>query len=119
MTLTAWMLLTAVLVLDTGSHLLLKAASSQAQEKSGLQFVQALVGDARVWCAVAAFVLLFLAWIAFLSVVPLAQGVMAGCITIAGVMIGGNLWFGEAITQKRAIAVSLIAGGVLLVGLGA
>jgi drug/metabolite transporter (DMT)-like permease len=59
---------------------------------------------------------MMVAWIGFYSVVPLAQGVMTGCISIAGVMIGGRLVFGERITVMRALAALLIGLGVLLVG---
>ena len=41
---------------------------------------------------------------------------MTGCITIAGVMIGGRICFGERITGMRALAALLIGVGVLLVG---
>lgn len=119
MTATAWLLLLVVLVLDTGSHLLLKAGSMRAKGAQGIAFVLALVVDPRLWIAVAAFVLLFLAWIAFLSEVPLSLGVMAGCITIVGVMLGDRICFGERITRHRALAIGLIAGGVFLVGWGA
>lgn len=118
MTRTAWLLLLAVLILDTASHLLLKSASMRAARVEGRVFVLALMRQPAMWIAVAAFVLLFVAWLGFLSVVPLAQGVMVGSITIAGVMIGGRIWFNEAITSARITAIALIAAGVLLVGLG-
>ena len=44
---------------------------------------------------------------------------MAGSITIAGVMLGGRLFFNERITPARAIAILLISFGVALVGWGA
>lgn len=119
MTLTSWFLLFAVLVLDTGSHLLLKLASIRAAANSGGTFILELLGQPLLWLAVVAFVALFLAWIGFISLVPLSQGVMAGSITIAGVMIGGRICFGEQITAARALSITLIAAGVLLVGLGA
>ncbi|MEZ5849699.1 MAG: hypothetical protein R3D68_03490 [Hyphomicrobiaceae bacterium] len=119
MSLTAWILLGAVLVLDTGSHLLLKAASSSARGADGPAFILAMVRQPLVWLAVVAFIALFLAWIGFISLVPLSQGVMAGCITIVGVMVGGRMFFGEKITVARLSAISLITLGVLLVGLGA
>jgi len=50
--------------------------------------------------------------------VPLGQGVMAGSITIVGVMVGGRTLFGERITSPRLSAVSLITVGVALVGWG-
>jgi multidrug transporter EmrE-like cation transporter len=33
-------------------------------------------------------------------------------------MVGGRIFFGEQITRPRMIAITLIAVGVLLVGLG-
>jgi drug/metabolite transporter (DMT)-like permease len=115
---TAWLLLAAVLLLDTGSHLLLKGASMRAAAVDGRHFVLALLKEPLMWLAAVTFVLLFFAWLGFLSLVPLGQGVMAGSITIAGVMVGGRIFFNEAITPARATAAGLIAAGVLLVGLG-
>lgn len=120
MTLSAWALLAAVLILDTGSHLLLKQASLRAKDaNAGGAFVLALLRQPALWIAVPAFVALFFAWIAFISHVPLSQGVMAGSITIASVMLGGRIFFNEQITPARALAISLISIGVLLVGWGA
>jgi multidrug transporter EmrE-like cation transporter len=116
MTPTAWLLLGAMLVLDTGSHLLLKASTARAHRSSHGQFLLALFSDPLFWLTVVAFLGVLVAWVGFYSVVPLAQGVMAGCITIAGVMIGGRIFFRERITPARAMAVGLIIVGVLLVG---
>jgi len=118
MTLTAWLLLACVLVLDTGSHLLLKSASYRVRASDGVEFVLALIAQPRLWVAIGSFIALFFAWIGFISLVPLSQGIMAGSITIAGVMIGGRIFFGESITPSRALSIGLIAAGVLLVGLG-
>jgi drug/metabolite transporter (DMT)-like permease len=119
MTIEAWLLLAAILVLDTGSHLALKSASMRAAEVTGRHHILALLSQPTLWFAIVAFVVLFLAWIAFISLVPLSQGIMAGSITIAGVMLGGRIFFGEHITLWRGLAVGLIAVGVLLVGRGA
>ena len=120
MTATAWVLLLAVLVLDTGSHLLLKSASMRAQAMEGEgAFILALLRQPALWIAIPAFVALFFTWIGFISLVPLSQGVMAGSITIAGVMLGGRMFFNEHITGPRALAIALVAIGVALVGWGA
>ncbi len=116
MTLTAWLLLAAVLVLDTVSHLLLKAASTRAEGDSQLDFLRRLVVQPIFWIAIACFVALLVSWVGFISLVPLSQGVMAGSITIVGVMIGGRIAFGEKITPHRLLAVGLISLGVLFVG---
>ena len=111
-------LLAAVLLLETISNLSLKAAAMRAQEMDGVNHTLAMLRQPFLWLGIAMFVLLFLAWLAFIARVPLAQGIMLGAITIAGVMIGGRLFFAERITRPRAIAVGLIATGVALVGWG-
>lgn len=118
MTSVAWLLLCAILLLDTGSHLLLKSASVRAAGAQRRPFVVALLREPLMWLAAVMFVVLFFSWLGFLSLVPLSQGVMAGSITIAGVMVGGRLFFNEAITPARAASAGLIGAGVLLVGLG-
>ncbi len=116
MTPIAWLLLLAVLLLDTAAHLLLKAASIRAERASHGEFLRALPADPLFWLAILCFSVLLVTWIGFISLVPLSQGVMAGSITIAGVMVGGRLFFNEAITPPRALASVLISIGVLLVG---
>jgi drug/metabolite transporter (DMT)-like permease len=112
----AWLLLGLLLVLDTASHLLLKASTSRAEGDTHAAFLRALLVDPMFWLAIATFLTMFVAWVGFLSLVPLSQGVMTGSITIAGVMIGGWLCFGERVTPARAAAAALIALGVVLVG---
>lgn len=57
-------------------------------------------------------------WLAFLAVVPLAEGVLLGMMGIVTVMLGGRVLFGERFTRPRLIGVSLIVLGVALVGAG-
>ena len=71
-----------------------------------------------LWAGLATYVFEFFMWLAFLSLVPLWQGVMVACVDILMVMVGGRIFFGELITAPRVAAISLIAIGVLLVGLG-
>ena len=111
-------LLLAVLVLETVSHLALKSAAVRSGSKSGLRYLLSFIAQPIFWLAGGSFVALFLAWLAFLSRVPLGQGVMAGSITIVGVMLGGRLLYQERITRARALAIGLIALGVALVGWG-
>ncbi|MGE3917952.1 MAG: hypothetical protein AB7F78_19835 [Hyphomicrobiaceae bacterium] len=117
MTPTAWLLLGAMMVLDAASHLLLKASSARAHaDARDMHYLRRLIRVPIFWVAISAFLGMMVVWIGFYSVVPLAQGVMTGCITIAGVMIGGRLFFNEHITPARALAALLIGVGVLLVG---
>ena len=57
-------------------------------------------------------------WLAFLSVVPLAQGVLLGMVSIVVVMLGGRWLFHEHFTRLRLLGIGLIAAGVAVVGLG-
>jgi len=118
MDLIAALLLLGVLLFDTGSHLCLKGASVTAARATGLDYWRTLVALPSLWAGIASWVVLFFLWLGFLSRVPLGQGVMAGSITIVGVMLGGRLMFGEHITPVRATAIGLIAVGVALVGWG-
>ena len=111
-------ILFAVLILDTVSHLALKGASEAASQKTGFAYWGRLLKSFGFWLGIVCFFALFVCWLAFLSLVPLAQGVMAGSITIVGVMLGGRLLYGERITAMRALAIGLIAVGVALVGWG-
>ncbi|MFV0297873.1 MAG: hypothetical protein ACK5JT_17340 [Hyphomicrobiaceae bacterium] len=117
MSLMAWILLGAMLVFDTVSHLLLKASTAIAEkDQRDMLYLRRLFRVPIFWIAIASFMGMMVAWIGFYSRVPLAQGVMTGCITIAGVMIGGRIFFGEKLTPARATAAALIAVGVVLVG---
>ena len=118
MTAFATMLLAAVVLGNSAGQLLFKAASVRAQRPSIGAHWLALAFDPVLWLAIAIYVAEFFAYLAFLSVVPLWQGVMVVCIDILAVMIGGRLFFGEMITWPRVIAISLIAVGVFLVGWG-
>jgi drug/metabolite transporter (DMT)-like permease len=114
----AALLLLVVLLLETVSHLALKSASIRASGGAGLRYLVIFAAQPAFWLAAVSFVALFFAWLAFLSRVPLGQGVMAGSITIVGVMLGGRLIYREHITPARALAIALISAGVALVGWG-
>jgi drug/metabolite transporter (DMT)-like permease len=117
MTSIAWLLLAAMLVFDTASHLLLKASAAQASaDTRDMHFIRRMFRIPIFWMAIACFLGMMVVWIGFYSVVGLGEGVMMGCITIAGVMVGGRIFFGERITPMRALAAVLIGTGVILIG---
>ena len=118
MDLTSTILLLRVLFADTTSHLCFKAASFPPAQLDGFAYWLTLVASPFVWLGIGLFFLDLFLWVGFLSRVPLGQGVMAGSITIVGVMLGGRALFGERITSLRLSAVSLITVGVALVGWG-
>jgi drug/metabolite transporter (DMT)-like permease len=118
MTPFAILLLAVVLTGNTAGQLLFKAASLRADRPGLTGHWQALALDPVLWLALIIYVFEFFMWLAFLSVVPLWQGVMVASIDILMVMAGGRIFFGEKITPSRILAISLIAVGVLLVGGG-
>lgn len=111
-------LLAVVLIGNTAGQLMLKGAAVRAHRAGDDGHWNALLREPLLWAGVATYVFEFFVWLAFLSVVPLWQGVMVACIDILLVMIGGRVFFGEHITPPRVSAIFLIAVGVLMVGLG-
>lgn len=118
MSAVAWVLLAAVLIGHTAGQLLLKAASLRADRASKGGHWNALSGEPLLWLGLATYVIDFFLWLAFISIVPLWQGVMVASLDILLVMLGGRIFFGEEITPRRVGAIASIAAGVLLVGLG-
>lgn len=119
MSLFALLLLAAVLIGNSGGQLLFKAAALRAGNGDGLRRYWLALGlQPLLWLGIVVYVAEFFLWLAFLSVVPLWQGVTVASIDILVVMFAARLFFGEQITQPRVVAISLIALGVGLVGWG-
>ena len=74
----ATLLWLANVVLDTGGQLAFKAAASDPQDGEGLQRWKHMLSRPWLWIGIACYVLEFVAWIAFLSLVPLSKGVLLG-----------------------------------------
>jgi drug/metabolite transporter (DMT)-like permease len=55
-------------------------------------------------------------WIAFLSLVPLSEGVLLGSINIVAIMIAGRFLFSEKLTRLRVTGILLVTLGVAIVG---
>jgi drug/metabolite transporter (DMT)-like permease len=114
----ALILLAIVVIGNTAGQLCLKGASVRAERAGVDNHWPVLLRDPVLWAGLATYVFEFFVWLAFISLVPLWQGVMVACIDILLVMVGGRIFFGEHITPPRLGAISLIAVGVLMVGLG-
>ncbi len=70
-----------------------------------------------LWLGIASYVFEFLVWIAFLSLVPLSEGVLLGSINIVAIMLAGRFLFGERLTRLRVAGIGLVTLGVAIVGL--
>ena len=106
------------LFIDTFGQLSFKAAS-RAPSSSGIaDRWRAMLKTPWMWLGIGTYVVEFFVYLAFLSKVPLSEGVLMTSLNIVAVMIGGRLIFREALTPNRVLATFLIATGVALVGWG-
>jgi len=103
--------------LDSGGQLAFKAAAVEPGQADGLARWRHMLARPWLWVGIFCFVGEFLVWMAFLSLIPLAEGVLLGMVSIVVVMIGGRIWFHEHFTRLRLIGISLIVAGVVIVGL--
>lgn len=106
------------IVIDTVGHLVFKAAASQGLDLDVVQHWKHMLVRPLLWVGVGCYVFEFFVWIAFLSLVPLASGVMLGSINIVVLMVAGKVFFKERLTPWRVTGMSLITLGVLFVGMG-
>lgn len=106
-------------LLDTGGQLAFKAAAADPEAGEGLQRWRNMLSKPWLWLGIAFYVLEFIAWIAFLSLVPLSRGVLLGSINIVALMIAGRLLFNERLTRLRVVGILLVSLGVAIVGVAA
>jgi len=111
------MLWLANILLDTFGQLSFKAAAAGPDLGEGAARWKAMARRPWIWCGIGCYVGEFLVWLAFLSLVPLSEGVLLGSINIVAVMIAGRLLFAEKLSPLRTLGILLIAGGVAIVGL--
>ena len=104
-------------VLDTVGQLSFKAAAGDPDAGDGIARWRHMAARPWIWLGVAAYVVEFLVWIAFLSLVPLSEGVLLGSINIVVIMLAGRWLFREKLTPLRVTGISLITLGVAVVGL--
>jgi drug/metabolite transporter (DMT)-like permease len=107
------------IVLDSGGHFAFKLAAIESDESASfLIHWRHMLSRPWLWVGVLCFIGEFVAWLAFLSLVPLAQGVLLGMISIVIVMVGGRIIFREQFTRLRITGMVLIVAGVAIVGIG-
>ncbi|EED70008.1 EamA family transporter [Comamonas testosteroni] len=111
---TLWIL--NVLV-DSGGQLAFKAAASEPGHRNGTQRWRFMLGRPWLWVGIACYIAEFLVWLAFLSLVPLSDGVLLGSINIVAIMILGRVLFREKLAPMRVAGIVLVSIGVAIVGL--
>ncbi|MDQ7998126.1 MAG: EamA family transporter [Luteibacter sp.] len=108
----------ANVVLDTGGQLAFKAAAGDERAGDGLARWKYMLARPWIWTGIGCYVAEFLVWIAFLSLVPLSEGVLLGSINIVAIMIAGRFLFRERLSPLRVTGILLVAAGVAIVGAG-
>lgn len=116
LTIALWL---ANVVLDTAGQLAFKAAARDPRAGDGLGRWKHMASRPWLWLGVGCYVFEFLVWTAFLSLVPLSEGVLLGSINIVTIMLAGRLLFGEKLTGLRIAGILLVSAGVAIVGAGA
>lgn len=104
-------------IVDTTGQLAFKAAAASGAHYSGMAHWRYMLKRPWIWIGVSSYVLEFVLWLAFLSLVPLSVGVMLGSINVVAIMIAGRIWFKESLSKWRLIGILLIACGVAVVGI--
>lgn len=102
---------------DTAGQLCLKAAAVDPGAGDSVARWRWMVRRPWLWIGVGCFVVEFVLWLAFLSLVPLSKGVLLGSINIVVIMIVGRLVFAERLSRLRLVGILMISAGVTLVGL--
>jgi drug/metabolite transporter (DMT)-like permease len=106
------------IVLDTGGQLAFKAAAGDEEAGDGLARWKPMASRPWLWLGISCYVIEFLVWIAFLSLIPLSEGVLLGSINIVAIMVAGRFLFGEKLTRLRVAGILLVTLGVVIVGVG-
>jgi drug/metabolite transporter (DMT)-like permease len=110
---TLWLL---NVLLDTFGQLSFKAAAAAPGLGEGTARWRAMARRPWIWIGLGCYVGEFLVWLAFLSLVPLSEGVLLGSINIVAVMIAGRILFNEKFSPLRTAGILLVAAGVAVVG---
>lgn len=107
------------LVLDTTGQLTFKhAAVGAAQHQQPMRYWAHMARRPALWLGLCCYVLEFLVWIAFISLVPLSTGVLLGSLNIVVIMLAGRWVFAERIGRLHLLGMLLVSAGVALVGNG-
>ncbi|GHT93906.1 hypothetical protein AGMMS49545_14230 [Betaproteobacteria bacterium] len=101
---------------DTLGQIAFKLAAIAPGNRDGMQYWLDLVRRPWLWVGVFAYVFEFLLWLAFLTLVPLSEGILLGSVNIIAVMVVGRFLFRERVTPLRLTGILLVAAGVVVVG---
>lgn len=110
---TLWVL---NMLVDSGGQLAFKAAAIDPRAGDGLARWKFMARRPWLWIGIACYVVEFLLWLAFLSLVPLSDGVLLGSINIVAIMLAGRFLFAEKLSPLRVTGILLVSIGVAIAG---
>ncbi|MCS4510498.1 EamA family transporter [Xylophilus ampelinus] len=103
-------------LVDSGGQLAFKAAAGDPRAGDGLNRWKWMARRPWLWIGIGCYVAEFLLWLAFLSLVPLSEGVLLGSINIVAIMVAGRFLFAEKLSRMRVAGILLVSIGVAVVG---
>ena len=118
MPLSVLILWIANVLLATAGQLAFKAAAGDQRAGNGLARWSYMLRRPWLWTGVVCYVLEFVLWVAFLSLVPLSRGVLLGSFNIVVVVLAGRALWRERLTRWRIAGIGLVTAGVAIVGSG-
>jgi len=104
--------------LSTTGQLSFKAAASHPQAGEGLARWKHMLARPWIWLGIGCYAVQTVAWVAFLSLVPLGRGLLMSSIDLVLILLAGRWLFDERLTRMRVFGITLVAIGVILVGAG-
>lgn len=113
--LPVWLL---TVVLDTVGQLAFKSVAADPLAGHGIARWRYMARRPWLWLGIGCYAFEFLAWTAFLSLVPLGRGVLLGSINIAVITLAGRYLFRERLMPMHVFGIGLVSVGVAVVGLG-
>jgi len=105
------------LLFDSVGQLVFKAAAVDPKAGEGRNRWRGMASRPWLWIGIVCYGLEFVLWLAFISLVPLSDGVLLGSISIVIVMLLGRVVFRERLTPLRVLGILLVSVGVAVVSL--
>ncbi len=102
---------------DTLGQIAFKFAATSSSNHDGWYYWLNLAKNHWIWIGIISYVVEFLLWLAFLTLVPLSQGILLASFNIITIMLVGRIIFKELLTFYRLIGMLLITAGVISVGM--
>lgn len=108
-------LLTGCIVLEVLRELAFKVAA--AAHEGAASYYGALARSPILWLGVLFWAVEMTGWVMVLQRAPLTIAFPIMTLTYAAIPVACRLWLGERLTGRQAMGASLVAAGVLCVGL--